>query len=78
MIHILKDDGVVDGAAYNGQRLDVLTTTSSWTGFQVPSRTIVVRRAGLIRIVSLAVPYRTPTNVIPPFAIDICPTEMVG
>ena len=78
MVHILKDDGVVDGAACSGQRLDVLATISGWTGFQVPSRTIVVRRARLVRIVSLAVPYGAPTSVIPPFAIGTCPTEMVG
>jgi len=78
MIHILKDDEVVNGTTYNGQRLDVLATTSNWTGFQVPSKTIVVRRARLVRIVSLAVPYKIPTNVIPPFAIGIYPTKMVG
>ncbi len=33
MVYILKDDRVVDGAAYNGQRLDVLAIISSWTGF---------------------------------------------
>jgi len=78
MIYILKDDGVVDRAACSGQRLDVLATTSNWTGFQVPSRTIVVRRTGFVRIVSLAVLYGAPTNVISPFVINICSTEMVG
>ncbi len=78
MVYILKDDGVVDGATCSGQRLDVLTITSGWTGFQVPFRTIVVRRAGLVYIVSLAILYWVLTSMIPSFAIGICPTEMVG
>ncbi len=78
MVYILKDDGVVDRAACSGQRLDVLSTISGWTGFQVPSRMIVVRQTGLVYIISLAVPYRVPTNVIPLFVISIYLIEMVG
>ncbi len=73
IIYTSEYDGVVYRATRNGQRLDAPATTSSWTGFQVLSRTIVV-----VRFVLLVVPYEAPINVISSFAIDVYPIKMAG